>query len=711
MSYELLSEPLRRYIRDKRWEEFRPIQAAAISKLLTTSENYILASKTASGKTEAAFLPILSMADFSETGIQVLYISPLIALINDQLDRVEELCKYIDVPVTKWHGETKQSIKNKVIKEPRGIMLITPESLEAMFVNRPYYVDLLFSNLKFVIVDEIHSFIGTGRGIQLKSILSRLRDRNKVPFRIVGLSATIGDYVEAKRFTGDEQNTKVLLDRTAKEMQTHFFYFDIGMQTELPVGLLKSLYTQVCNSKSLIFPNSRGRVEEIAVKLQKISDQVGGHGHYFAHHSSVDREVREYVEFFAKQSKRKYFSIVCTSTLELGIDIGAIDRVVQIDATHSVSSLIQRVGRSGRKGDTCSQLFLYATTSWSLLQSLACWNLHQHEFIEPPQVINAPYDILAHQAVSIVKSVSGVDYVRLVRLLHSNYAFQHIAEKEMMEIVDFLVDTDVFERLGNELIIGIEGEKVVNNKEFYSVFQREKNFTVVFNSKSLGGLPLTPQIEVDQNVLLAAKIWKIKEIDLKAGKIYVVPAKDGKKPVFIGSGGQVDKSIREEMFRILMSRDEFDILDQNGCNVLHDLRKQFAAFAITGNFDRPFVTDNQHLKFYLFTGTCEMNALKYLLEQTGLKVSVGEDECALIIEGVEENFFCQKWQSLLELRDELDKRLAQSLKQMPSLMNFSKWAFLIPQKYQVRLLKERLYHFDNAFKLVSTLRMKKQPVK
>ena len=155
MSFDLLSSPIRKYIRDKRWEELRPIQAAAISRILSTEENYILASRTASGKTEAAFLPILSKINYQKKGVPVLYISPLIALINDQFLRIEELCEYLDLPVTKWHGEASKGAKEALLKEPRGIVLITPESLEAMFVNKSYSVKLLFSNLQFIVIDEI----------------------------------------------------------------------------------------------------------------------------------------------------------------------------------------------------------------------------------------------------------------------------------------------------------------------------------------------------------------------------------------------------------------------------------------------------------------------------------------------------------------------------------------------------------------------------
>ncbi len=531
MSFDLLSEPIRKYIRDKGWEQLRPIQTAAISKILSTSDNYILASRTASGKTEAAFLPILSKVDFNETGIQVLYISPLIALINDQFYRIEELCKYLDVTVTKWHGEANKTLKDRIIKQPNGIVLITPESLEAMFVNKPFNVKQLFSNLKYVVIDEIHSFIGTDRGIQLQSILSRLQNVNAKPFSIVGLSATIGDYNEAKKFTGNELHTKVLLDRTAKEINAIFRYFKNGNE-ELPLELLKDLYIETKDNKVLIFPNSRGRAEEVAVKLKKISDRVKGHSNYFSHHSSVDKEVREYVEYFAKNNNRQNFCISCTSTLELGIDIGTVDEVVQIDATHSISSLIQRVGRSGRKEGEGSNLFLYATTQWSLLQSLACWLLYKEGFIEPPQPTAKPHDILLHQALSITKGHSGIRLTDLVKQLKENFTFNQIEVTDIEEILNHLIEIDFLEKLQHEVIIGVEGEKVVNSRDFYSVFKTEENFKVVNARNTIGEIPFSPQIIEDENILLAAKIWKIKFIDFKSKKIEVIPAKDGKKPMF-----------------------------------------------------------------------------------------------------------------------------------------------------------------------------------
>lgn len=701
MPYNLLSEPIRRYIREKRWEQLRPIQAAAIPRILQTESNYILASRTASGKTEAAFLPILSCVDFNGQGIQVLYISPLIALINDQLTRIEDLCRYIDVPITKWHGEASQSAKNRILKEPRGIMLITPESLEAMFVTKPYNVTHLFSNLKFVIIDEIHSFIGTDRGIQLKSILSRLQEKNNNRFRIIGLSATIGDYEEAKRFTGNEANAKVLVDREAKPMLTEFRYFAAEEQTELPLDLMKDMYKHVHDNKTLVFPNSRGRVEEIAVKLKKISERVGGHGNFFAHHSSVNKEVREYVEFFAKNSRKENFSIACTSTLELGIDIGSVDEVIQVDATHSISSLIQRVGRSGRKDDSCSKLMLYATNPWHMLQSLSCWNLHRKGYIEPPDVVARPYDILGHQALSIIKGHSGIDYKTLICKLSLNFAFGNIIKEEIVEIIDHFIQLDFVERLGDELIIGIEGEKIVNSRDFYSTFEREINLKVVHNSRVIGDLPFSPQIQPDRNILLAARIWKIEEVDLKLGKIYVTPAKDGKKPTFSGGGVNVHSSIHQEMFGILMSNEEFEILDEDSKQALKDLRKIFSGTGIKDSLsERPVMSHDMRSAICIFSGSKTTATLRYLLSQVEISSLVADNGCSLEIATLDKATLSEKWTSLLSMQDEVDLILSHSLEEAPQLINFSKWGKYLPEKYKVSLIRQKLYDFEGAFDFI-----------
>ncbi len=704
MSFDLLSEPIRKFIRDKGWEQLRPIQNAAISKIIGSDENFILASRTASGKTEAAFLPILSKVNFNDSGVQVLYISPLIALINDQFYRVEELCKNLDVTVTKWHGEANKTLKDRLVKQPTGIVLITPESLEAMFVNKPFNVKQLFSNLKYVVIDEIHSFIGTDRGIQLKSILSRLQRVNSQSFSIVGLSATIGDYNEAKKFTGNETNTKVLLDKTAKEINSVFRFFK-NENEELPLELLKDLYIETKDNKVLIFPNSRGRAEEVAVKLKKISDRVKGHPNYFSHHSSVDKEVREYVEYFAKNNKRHNFCISCTSTLELGIDIGSVDEVVQIDATHSISSLIQRVGRSGRKDGESSNLFLYATTQWSLLQSVACWLLYKESFIEPPETNEKPYDILVHQALSITKGHSGILLVELIKQLKENTAFNLIEQSEIEEILQHLIKIDFLERLQHEVIIGIEGEKVVNSREFYSVFKTEENFKVVNAGNTIGEIPFSPQIIEDENILLSAKIWKIKFVDHKAKKIEVIPTKDGKKPMFFGGGAVVHQKIREKMFEVLYSKTEYDFLDEPSFDEIEMMRKDFAVFDIKDlQSERPLLTAEKHLQLFTFTGTRINRTIQLLLNIAGIKNTLDDSSSSFDIE-VPKQELISKWNySSFPLTD-IDTHISTLLETNPTLLDFSKWGIFLPKSYQIKLIRNKYFDIEQTNELLSKLKL------
>jgi ATP-dependent Lhr-like helicase len=709
MAYKLLSEPIRKYIRNKGWEELRPIQVAAITKIMSSDDNIILASKTASGKTEAAFLPILSKVDFNEKGVQILYISPLIALINDQFNRVEELCKDLEIVVTKWHGESNKTQKNNLIKSPTGIVLITPESIEAMFVNKPYNIKSLFSNLKYIVIDEIHSFIGSDRGNQLKSLLYRLQEINNKRIIKIGLSATIGDYSEAKLFTGEEDLTKVLLDNSANQIEAKFKFFK-SVKQELPPELILDLYQETKNNKVLIFPNSRGRVEELSVKLKRISEKQNGHHNYFSHHSSVDKEVREYVEYFAKNNNRESFCISCTSTLELGIDIGTVDEVVQIDSAHSIASLIQRVGRSGRKDNMTSQLFLYATNGWSLLQSLSCWLLYKEGFIEPLMPNTKPYDILVHQILSITKSHSGININTLNSSIRNNYAFCNILKEEVDDIITFLFKNDFLELIRNEYIIGIEGEKIVNTREFYSVFKSEQNYKVIFSGNSIGDMPLSLQTIEDENIFLAAKVWKIMNIDHKSKKIDVIPALDGKKPQFnSGDLGFVHEKIRTKMFEIILSNLKFTFLDDAGTNEIEILKSDFTNFNITNKeLERPILIKNSTLHLYTFTSTKINTTLGLLLKLNGIKNTIDNDKSLIEIE-LNENYtevhFFEQWKKLNINEALLDEYILEQLKTDNSLLNFSKWGIYLPEKYKVNLIKEKHFNLDGANNFISNIKL------
>jgi ATP-dependent Lhr-like helicase len=684
----------------------RPIQSSAIEKITTTDKNYILASRTASGKTEAAFLPILSKTDFNEVGVQVLYISPLIALINDQFFRIEDLCKDLEVSVTKWHGEAKRSLKKNLIKKPNGVVLITPESVEAMFVNAPYNAITLFGNLKYIVIDEIHSFLGVDRGLQLMSLLSRLQQINKKRIITIGLSATIGkeNYLEAKRLTGNIENTTVLLDNAKKETEAKFRYFRTSA-TEFSLNFLKDLYKETATNKVLVFPNNRGRAEEIAVKLRKISDRVNGHKHYYSHHSSVDKEIRESIEHFAKENKHHSFCISCTSTLELGIDIGTVDKIVQIDSTHSVASLVQRIGRSGRREGETSIVNLYATNKWSLLQSLACWNLYKADFLEPISTAKKPFDILLHQLLSIVKQLSGCSKAALTKRINNNPTFENITEKELSNLIDELIKSDYLEDIQRELIIGVEGEFIVNSREFYSVFKTEQNFKVICAGRKIGDIPFSPQVIIGENLLLAAKTWKIKDIDSKGLKITVIPANDGRKPLFFGGGGNIHKKIREEMLMILKSNILYDELDESSQSAIDELRNDFKGFVINDySFDCPIIKKGNKLILYTFTGTKINKSLSFLFSSIDVESSLIDSECHFEL-NLERREIAPLIKKINEKFSQINTILKMKLSENDALIGFSKWGEYLPLEYQVEIVKERFFDFEGAIDLINNMNL------
>lgn len=708
MSYNLLSEPIRKYIRQKRWESLRPIQAAAISRIMGTDNNYVLASRTASGKTEAAFLPILSKADFNKPGVQVLYISPLIALINDQFFRIEQLCESLEISVTKWHGEASRSLKNQLLKKPNGVLLITPESIEAMFVNAPYNARVLLENLHYIVIDEIHSFLGVDRGLQLTSLLSRIQQLNENRIVTIGLSATIGDqnYPSTKQLIGDIERTKILVDKSKKDTVATFKFFKAEGAT-LPLELLKELYKETRTDKALIFPNSRGRTEEIAVKLLKISENVNGHRNYFSHHSSIDKEIRESIEHFAKSNERFNFCIVCTSTLELGIDIGTVDKVVQIDSTHSVASLIQRVGRSGRMEGKKSFLSLYATDEWSLLQSLACWELYKSGFIEPIETVEKPYDILLHQALSIVKQLSGCRQNELIDRITQNPAFKCIPKNEVVELIEWCIDSDYLEVVQRELIIGVTGEYIVNSREFYSVFTTEPNFKVIHSGKTIGNIPYSPQLQVNENLLLAAAIWKIKDVDFEGNKIIVIPAKDGRQPKFFGGTGNIHHEVRQEMLKILFSDASYKELTEKGQGVIYKMRKDFSNFPIKNLlYDRPVIDKDGKLRIYTFTGSKINRTIAMLLKSMGYEVLMVDQSSSFEIK-ISRSSLDDILSNLISLdREIINNHLMEELNRNEALIVFSKWGKYLPEKYQVKVILEKHYDLEGANDYIKNLQLK-----
>jgi ATP-dependent Lhr-like helicase len=292
--------------------------------------------------------------------VKALYIGPLKALINDQFRRLELLCEAGEIPIHRWHGDVGSSQKSDLIDHPGGVLQITPESIESLFINKTNHLHQLFGGLRFIVVDEVHSFMESDRGVQLRSQLQRIEKYSKSSRpRRVGLSATVGDPEAARRWLNPQSPSKVQIidpDAIAPTRLSHL-HFSLTKE-EIPTELIDDLYALTKKRRALVFCNSRKNVEIITAQLNRRSSRERLPEHYLPHHGSISKEIREDAE---KRMRDDDFpiSVVCTNTLELGIDIGQLDLAVQVDSTHTVMSFVQRLGRTGRQQNASRVMQIY----------------------------------------------------------------------------------------------------------------------------------------------------------------------------------------------------------------------------------------------------------------------------------------------------------------------------------------------------------------
>lgn len=635
-AFELLSKTMQKKIWDMKWDKLMPIQNRTIPVIIETNKDVILSSATASGKTEAAFLPIISLIeDKAENQLKVLYISPLKALINNQFERIERLCEYSSIPIHKWHGDISQSQKNKFVKNPSGILQITPESVESLFINRTEHIKNLFKGIEFIVIDEIHSFINSERGVHLRSLLSRIEKYTEQRPRIVGLSATIDNFDLVKEWVNFKDMDNVEIIETVgseKALQYYLMHFETGEDRKLPVELFEDIREVSRENKTIIFCNRRGQVEETTVFLNRLAEKDNVGETYFAHHSSIDKKEREYVEKTMVESKTPK-TVVATSSLELGIDIGDVDIVVQLDSTFTVSSLKQRLGRSGRKKGADQMLQLYTTEEDSLLQSIAVMELVLDKWIEPATGYPAPYDILFHQLISICQETNGITLEALISNIKGNHIFHNMQKEKVEQIILHMIENDHLEKVKgrNELIVGIEGERILRNKEFYAVFMTPEVFTVLEGIKTIGTLDKGLFNEGDY-IILAGRLWRINTIDFKKNKIYVKKAVNGKPPMYGGGPIDIHNRIGEKMIDILCSNQQFGYFNDTAEYTLQDMRKPYFEYGVQPN-ERILWKTKHEIVFDTYTGSKNAQNLTWALRSLGLSIKNRDGLGRIIIEG------------------------------------------------------------------------------
>lgn len=670
-AFEKYSPFIRDYIYSRNWDSLREVQIGAAEVLFGTENNLLLTSSTASGKTEAAFFPIISrLYDDPPQTFGALYIAPLKSLINDQFSRLDELLDMSGIPVFHWHGDVAISHKNKALRDPKGILQITPESLESMLMNRNNDIVRLFGDLRYVVLDEIHTLTGTDRGNQIICQLCRIsRLIGRDPVR-VGLSATIGDTDIAAKWlgAGSERGVSVVgmkETRTSWRLGMEHFYIQsdspdqsesgnkyltaVGEATpgeneparpeasDNSVGYtpldpgFEYIYDCTADKKCLVFSNSREETEYLTATLRQIADRRGDPDVFLIHHGNLSASLREEAEMKLKDDGLR--TVTCaTVTLELGIDIGRLERIVQLDAPTTVSSLLQRLGRSGRRGTPPEMMMVFREENplpntplpqlmpWGLLRAIAIVQLYLEErFIEPPNVKKLPFSLLFQQTLSTLAASGELTAKRLAEKVLSLPPFAGVTKEEYRTLLLSMIKNDFIEMTEEKgLIVGLKGERLINSFKFYAVFKDSEDYTVRAGSDEIGTITTPPP--VGDRFALAGRVWEVEELDVARKLIYVKEVKGKMEISWPGDYGEIHTRILERMKQVLEEDTVYPYLKKNARKRL-DVARRVARN--TGMLKKSIV----HLGGYTWClfpwlGTRSFRTLRKFIAKNGAKFRI-----------------------------------------------------------------------------------------
>ena len=642
-----LDPRIQRYLWAEGWGDLRDVQELAIPLILPGDQDVLVAASTASGKTEAAFLPALThLLQQPEDGL-IVYISPLKALINDQFGRLDRLCENLDIPVWPWHGDITATSKRKFVQKPRGVLLITPESLEATLCNRGTSIAGLFKQSTFFIIDELHAFIGTERGKQLQALMHRIETAlgHKVPR--IGLSATLGDMSLAAEFLRpDHPVAPVDVPSTGGQLLILIKGFEEPRaadgnrrkndpETErAPLAIAQHMFKALRGSNNLIFPNSRREVERYTHLLNGLCEQDQVPNEFWPHHGSLSKEIRYETESALKQRERPA-TAVCTSTLELGIDIGAVKSVVQIGTPPSVSSLRQRLGRSGRREGEPAILRGYIIEDaldenadletrlrLDTVQTAAVISLLLENWFEPPAVHGAHYSTLIQQLLSSIAQYGGLHAAQAFQLLCAKSApFERVSKDGFAELLRTLGQEEILTQDHSGLLLhGRIGDKIVNHYSFYAAFASDEEFRIVSGGKTLGTLPVSQMLTPGQRILFGGRTWLVEEIDETHKTIHVAPTKGGAPPLFNGVCGRVHTRVRQRMRDVYLEQASIPFLDPTAQRFLNEGRGSFITLELG---ERVLLDQGSQAILLTWLGDSANEAIACLLVSRGVQAFPG----------------------------------------------------------------------------------------
>ena len=677
---EMLHREVIRWIFKQGWSDLRDIQKRSIQSFFQSEEDLVIAAPTASGKTEAALLPILSsLIDESEGSVRLLWISPLKALINDTYQRFELICDSLGVEVQRWHGDVSSSAKKKLVLRPRGILLITPESLEAICTRRTGDLFRLFQFLQWVVIDELHVFLATERGRQLISLLHRLAWVIQQRPRRLGLSATLGDLIEVARIMSQGSPCQILEDRQNGgnlRLQLNVVLDpkneakSMGDSKSPLRKISKSLFKHLRGRNHLVFANSRRNVEELANYLRKRSEKERVPQEFFPHHGNLSKEFREDVEALLKKGNLPHTAI-CTSTLELGIDIGHVHSIAQIGCAPSVASLRQRLGRSGRRGapPTLRGYVIENEVAESVdgirpsvYQMIAMIELMLDGWNEPPGEESFSFSTLVHQILAVIYQFGGASIADIYELLCSpRAAFHTVAKADFILLLRHLKQIEVIQQMSDGTVLLAEkGEKITDHYSFFAVFATGDEYRLEANGKHIGSVPISHSLFVQKFMVFAGSTWRIIGIDETQKLILLTPAPGGKPPRFEGGGIWIHDEIRRKM-KLLYTSDRPTYLTRTAASIFDEGQRQYQGRNL---MEESLLKMGQSAVLFPWVGDRIMNTLTLIFAQLSNVVWSGpalifEKEGVAEVSRKIENLLKEFPQCPLELAEKIENKKRQ----------------------------------------------------
>lgn len=580
-SFRLLTKRLQQGIIDQLgWKSLRSVQENSIPEILS-GNNAIIQAATAGGKTEAAFLPILSIIhDEGLAPLSAIYISPIKALLNNQEYRLKRLASLVGIDAFKWHGEVSSSDKKQFKKSPEHIMATTPESLEVLLMNGTNRCNSLFENLRFIVIDEVHYFAGNDRGIQLMSIIERIQQYSKYDIQRIGLSATIGNPNELLNWMQgtSQRNQSWIQTEPNSKRKTKLFvrYMKEWSDEELSRKVIPVLTKQ----KSLFFADSRSLAEKIANTVNNLGIKSR------LHHSSISKIHREYTESLLQSENE--LMVACTSTMELGIDVGDLDVILQYNAPNTVSSFLQRLGRTGRREGRPAHYEFLTVDREALLRSIALVELAREKWVESVRFYTHSYHVLIQQIFSTIREKQGATQKQLLTLLKGNLNFSSINEDSFRQLLNGLIEVGYLSIVDGVYFLSDELEEKFARKNFLelcSVFETFPEFVVKYQNRDIGSLDSWfVQAFYKRNepflFILNGYVWKAVEIDKKRFIIHVQRAEKGAIPLWQGSSQKTSFHIAQKILKILSSNDEYPYIDRDAKEKLQEYRTDFQYFGM-----------------------------------------------------------------------------------------------------------------------------------